>query len=212
MRINVEDAVFCLVDVQERLFPHMANKEIIEKNLITLVKGLRLHNVPFIINEQYKKGIGETIPALRELVDSYPHFEKTTFSCCKNEPTLEAIKTSDKKVVIVAGIETHVCVLQTCLDLLEEGLQPVLVTDCVSSRSDYNSIIAIERLVQAGVIPTTYESILFELTVNAKNPGISLKLCKIPIWLPSKLAASITKLLSILIHAEKENNIEIDIT
>ena len=171
MKIKVEDAVFCLVDVQERLYPHMSNKDVVEKNLVTLVKGLRIHDLPFIINEQYKKGIGETIPALRELVESDPHFEKTSFSCCGNEPTLEAIKAAGKKVVIVAGIETHVCVLQTCLDLLEEGFQPVLVTDCVTSREQHNSIMAIERLVQAGVIPTTYESLLFELTVNAKNPN-----------------------------------------
>jgi len=170
MRINVNDAVFCLVDVQERLFPHVANKEIIEQNLITLIKGFKLHNLPFIINEQYKKGLGETLPSLRELIDDDPHFEKVTFSCCKNDSTLEALKNSGKNVVIVAGIETHVCVLQTCLDLLEEGFTPVLVTDCVSSRQDYNTIMAIERMVQAGVIPTTYESILFELTLTAKSP------------------------------------------
>jgi len=171
MKIKVEDAIFCLVDVQEKLFPHVNNKEIIEKNLITLIKGLKIHNLPLIINEQYKKGLGETIPSLRELIDDEPHFEKTTFSCCGNESTLETLKASGKKVVIVAGIETHVCVLQTCLDLLEEGFQPVLVTDCVTSREQYNSVMAIERLVQAGVIPTTYESLLFELTVNAKNPN-----------------------------------------
>jgi nicotinamidase-related amidase len=170
MRINVEDTVFCLVDVQERLYPHMTNKDEIEKNLLTLVKGLKVHCVPFIVNEQYKKGIGETIPSLRELVDEYPHFEKTTFSCCKNDTTMDAIKAANKKIVIVAGIETHVCVLQTCIDLLEAGLQPVLVTDCVTSRKQRDTDIAIKRLVQAGVIPTTYESLLFELTVNAKNP------------------------------------------
>ncbi|WP_121627289.1 hydrolase [Poseidonibacter antarcticus] len=170
MRINVEDTVFCLVDVQERLYPHVTNKDEIEKNLITLVKGLKIHNVPFIVNEQYKKGIGETIPSLRELVDEDPHFEKTSFSCCKNESTLEALKSSNKKVVIVAGIETHVCVLQTCIDLLEENFQVVLVTDCVTSRKQNDTDVAIKRLVQAGVIPTTYESLLFELTVNAKNP------------------------------------------
>ena len=171
MKIKVEDALFCLVDVQEKLFPYMVNKDVIEQNLITLIKGLKIHGLPFIINEQYKKGIGETIPSLRELVENDSHFEKTTFSCCANEPTMEAIKSSGKKVVIVAGIETHVCVLQTCLDLLDAGFQPVLVTDCVSSREQYNTIMAIERLVQAGVIPTTYESLLFELTVNAKNPN-----------------------------------------
>jgi len=170
MRINVQDTVFCLVDVQERLFPHMKNKDTLEKNLVTLIKGLQLNGVPFIINEQYKKGLGGTIPALQKLVESAPHFEKTSFSCCGNEEALAAIKSTDKKVVIVAGIETHVCVLQTCLDLLAEGLQPVLVTDCVSSRSKLDSKMAIERLIQAGVIPTTYESILFELTMNAKNP------------------------------------------
>ena len=170
MRINVEDTVFCLVDVQERLYPHVTNKDEIEKNLITLVKGLKVHQVPFIVNEQYKKGIGETIPSLRELVDDYPHFEKTTFSCCKNETTMDAIKAANKKVVIVAGIETHVCVLQTCIDLLEAGLQPVLVTDCITSRKQRDTDVAIQRLIQAGVIPTTYESLLFELTVNAKNP------------------------------------------
>ena len=170
MRIDANDAVFCLVDVQERLYPHMTNKEEVEKNLVTLVKGLQLHEIPFIVNEQYKKGIGETIPSLRELVDSYPHFEKTTFSCCKNEPTMEALKAANKKFVIVAGIETHVCVLQTCIDLLEAGLQPVLVTDCVTSRKQKDTDMALQRLIQAGVVPTTYESLLFELTVNAKHP------------------------------------------
>ena len=170
MKIKAEDCVFVQVDVQEKLFPHISNKEELEKNLLILIKGLKLHNIPIIVNEQYKKGIGETISSLKELTDSYPHFEKTTFSCCGNEDGLAAIKATGKKFVILAGIETHVCVLQTALDLLEEGLQPVLVTDCVNSRKEKDKEMAIMRLVQAGVIPTTYESILFELTVNAKNP------------------------------------------
>lgn len=169
MRINVEDCLFCLVDVQERLMPHVANSKLIEKNLLTLVKGLKLHNVPFIVNEQYKKGLGETIPSLKAEIQDYSHFEKTTFSVCKNEDALNFIKQSGKKIILVAGIETHVCVMQTCLDLLEAGLQPVIVSDCVSSRAEYNTIMAIERLVQAGVVPTTYESILFELTVHSKH-------------------------------------------
>ena len=109
------------INVQDKLYPHVTNKDENEKNLITLIKGLKVLSVPFIINEQYKKGIGETIPSLNELVTEYPHFEKTTFSCYKNEETIEAINTTNKKVVIVAGIETHVCVLQTCIDLLEAG-------------------------------------------------------------------------------------------
>ncbi len=170
MRIKADDCVFVQVDIQERLFPHIDNNEELEKNLIILIQGLKLHGIPIIVNEQYKKGIGETIASLRELTDDYPHFEKTTFSCCGNEDGLAAIKATGKKIVILAGIETHVCVLQTALDLLEEGLQPVLVTDCVNSRKPKDKETAIQRLIQAGVIPTTYESLLFELTVNAKNP------------------------------------------
>ncbi len=124
----------------------------------------------FYNKEQYKKGIGETIPSLKKLVHEYPHFEKTTFSCCGNEDGLAAIKATGKKIVILAGIETHVCVLQTALDLLENGLQPVLVTDCVDSRKEKDKQMAIQRLVQAGVVPTTYEALLFELTVNSKSP------------------------------------------
>ncbi|WP_321312450.1 hydrolase [Halarcobacter sp.] len=170
MRINAKDCVFVQVDVQERLFPHIADNEELEKNLLILVKGLKLHEIPIIVNEQYKKGIGETIPSLKELTDDYPHFEKTTFSCCGNNDSLAAIKATGKNIVILAGIETHVCVLQTALDLLSEGLQPVLVTDCVNSRKAKDKDIAIQRLIQAGVIPTTYESLLFELTENAKHP------------------------------------------
>lgn len=170
MRINVNETLFCLVDVQEKLFPHIANKEELERNLLTLVKGLKVLDVPFIVNEQYKKGIGETIPSLKELVESYPTFEKTTFSCCQNQATMEAIKSANKKVVIVAGIETHVCVLQTCIDLIEAGYKVVLVTNCCGSRKQIDNDMGIQRLIQSGVIPTTYESILFELTLNAKNP------------------------------------------
>ena len=170
MRIRAQECLFVQVDVQERLFPHIADHEALEQNLVTLIKGLQLHEIPFIINEQYKKGIGETIASLRELTDDYPHFEKTTFSCCGQEDGMAAIKASGKKYVILAGIETHVCVLQTAMDLLEAGLQPVLVTDCVNSRKAKDKETAIARMVQAGVIPTTYESLLFELTVNAKNP------------------------------------------
>jgi len=131
---------------------------------------LKVLGVPFIVNEQYKKGIGETIPSLKELVETYSSYEKTTFSCCQNDETMKAIKNTNKKTVIVAGIETHVCVLQTCIDLLENGFKVVLVTDCCSSRKENDTKFAIKRLIQAGVIPTTYESILFELTLDAKNP------------------------------------------
>ena len=169
MRIKIEDTLFCLVDVQEKLFPHIGNKDELLRTLPILVKGMKTLDVPIIVNEQYKKGIGETIEPLKELVNEYEAYEKTTFSGCQNSDILNAFKKSGKKNIVVAGIETHVCVLQTCIDLLEGGFEVVLVTDCCTSRKQNDTDMAITRLVQAGVIPTTYESLLFELTLNAKN-------------------------------------------
>ncbi|TLT01035.1 hydrolase [Aliarcobacter cibarius] len=171
MRINLNDTLFCLVDVQEKLFLHIGNKEKLEKNLPILIKGMKVLNVPIIVNEQYKKGIGETIEPLKTLVNKYKFYEKTTFSACQTEEILEIFKQSGKKNIVVAGIETHVCVLQTCIDLLENNFNVILVTNCCGSRKKLDHKMAIKRLIQAGAIPTTYESILFELTVDSKNPN-----------------------------------------
>ncbi|AYJ80787.1 hydrolase [Aliarcobacter cryaerophilus ATCC 43158] len=171
MRINLEETLFCLVDVQEKLFPHIGNKDELERTLPILVKGMKTLDIPIIVNEQYKKGIGETIPVLKELVSEYTAYEKTTFSGCQSDEILNAFKKSGKNNIVVAGIETHVCVLQTCIDLLENGFNVILVTNCCGSRTKLDHKIAIKRLVQAGVVPTTYESILFELTLDAKNPN-----------------------------------------
>lgn len=169
MRVDKENTLTLVVDIQERLFPHMQNKEELLENCTKLIKGLQLLEVPFILNEQYPKGIGATLPELKELLPTLSAYEKVTFSCCKNDATLQAIKEADKKYVIVFGIEAHVCVLQSVLDLLALGYTPVLVTDCISSRKESDKNVAITRMIQAGAIPSTYESLLFELCVSAKN-------------------------------------------
>jgi len=169
MRIQSDKAQALVVDIQEKLFPHMSEKEQFLSTTIKLIKGLKLLKIPFIINEQYPKGIGHTITPIKELLEDENPYEKTTFSCCKTDSTMQAIKNKNKKFVIVFGIETHVCVMQSVLDLLEAGLTPVLVTDCVSSRNPYDKEIAIRRMENEGAILTTYESLLFELCIDAKN-------------------------------------------
>ena len=169
MRIQSDKAQALVVDIQEKLFPHMSEKEQFLSTTIKLIKGLKLLKIPFIINEQYPKGIGHTITPIKELLEDENPYEKTTFSCCKTDSTMQAIKNKNKKFVIVFGIETHVCIMQSVLDLLEAGLTPVLVTDCVSSRNPYDKEIAIRRMENEGAILTTYESLLFELCIDAKN-------------------------------------------
>lgn len=171
MRIPKDETIVLVVDVQEKLFGHIYNHEGLLKNMTILLKGLKELHLPFIINEQYKKGLGATIPEVEAIVKDDAHFEKVSFSCLQNAPTSEAILTCKKKYAIVMGVETHVCVLQTCLDLLEKGMVPIVITDCVGSRKLGDHEVALQRLTQSGAILATYESILFELCVSAKEPA-----------------------------------------
>ncbi len=169
MRILKENALGLIVDVQEKLFPHIHEHENLSRNIEILIEGLKILEVPVIVTEQYKKGLGETIPNLAKLVNDYPHCEKTAFSCCDDPGIMEKIELSSRQEVILAGIESHICLLQTALDLKERGFFPVVVEDCVASRNPENKRIAITRLVQEGVFITSYESILFELCRYAGN-------------------------------------------
>ncbi|WP_024953800.1 hydrolase [Sulfurospirillum arcachonense] len=169
MRIDLQQTQALVVDIQEKIFPHISNNELLLKNTLKLIKGLKILQVPFILNEQYPQGIGYTIEPIKELLKNEIAYEKFTFSCCKTDTTMNVIKQNKKKFVIVFGIEAHVCVLQSVLDLLEHGFIPVLVTDCINSRNSNDKTVAIQRMIQAGAIPTTYESILFELCLSSKN-------------------------------------------
>ncbi|TRX63182.1 hydrolase [Carboxylicivirga sp. M1479] len=163
MRLLKENVIGVVVDIQERLFPHINEHEQLEKNTKILVQGLKALEAPFLITEQYKKGLGDTIEGIETLVKDDAHFEKMAFSCCDDPKFMEALETSTKRTVVLAGMETHICMLQTAIDLRERGYTPVIVEDCVSSRTPENKAIAIERMRQEGVIVTSYESILFEL-------------------------------------------------
>ena len=169
MRIVKEDTIALVIDVQEKLFPHIFESEKLERNLNILVEGLKLLHVPIIVSEQYKKGLGETIPSLKELIQDYPHTEKTAFSCCDEPIIQEKIELSGKRNIILAGIESHVCLLQTAIDLKERGFNPIVVADCISSRTIENKQLALVRYQQEGVIVTSYESILFELCRYAQG-------------------------------------------
>ncbi len=168
MRIAKNQTIAIAVDVQERLFPHIFEHDKLEENLLRLIPGLRALDIPIIVTEQYTKGLGVTIPSIREaLGDNYAPVEKLSFSCCGVSPVMDQLARAGKKNVILFGIETHVCVLQTALDLAQEGYRPVVIDDCVSSRKPNDKRVALERMRQSGAVVSTYESILFEMCVNA---------------------------------------------
>lgn len=169
MRILKEHTSAIVIDIQERLFPHIYDHKALEKNVNILIQGLNLLKIPVIVTEQYRKGLGPTIESVSgNLIDFHP-IEKMSFSCCDESKFLKDLMLKNSKHVIIAGIETHVCVLQTVIDLVDNGFHPVVVEDCVSSRKANDKHMAIERMRSEGAIISTYESILLEICRIAGN-------------------------------------------
>ncbi|MFV0593181.1 MAG: isochorismatase family protein [Draconibacterium sp.] len=164
MRITKEDTAGLIIDIQERLYPAMNKKETLLKNCKILIEGLNHLNVPLMVTQQYTKGLGETLPEVKALIPGIEHFEKKDFSCFDVPEIRGKLISLNARNVIICGIESHVCVLQTAVDLKEAGLNPIVVMDCVSSRTAENFELAKERFRHEGILMTSYESILFELT------------------------------------------------
>lgn len=164
MRITKANTVCLIIDIQERLFPAMYEKEILLKNCRVLVEGMSELKLPLIVTQQYTKGLGATISEIKSIISEFSFIEKRDFSCCDESAVLMKLKELEAKNIIICGIESHVCVLQTAVDLKEAGFNPIVVVDCVSSRTKKNIELAKERFRIEGILMTSYESILFELT------------------------------------------------
>jgi nicotinamidase-related amidase len=161
--------VALVIDIQEKLFPHIDNHDSLQTNCKILLSGLNVLGIPVVVTEQYSKGLGSTIKKLSNLITDFDPIEKLSFSCCGEKKFLEAVHEYGKRNIIICGIETHVCVLQTVIDLIERGYHPVIIEDCVSSRKPKDRETALKRMAREGVIITTYESILFELCEVART-------------------------------------------
>lgn len=170
MRITKQNTVGLVIDIQERLVPAMTDKEELIRNNKILIAGLQELNVPLLVTQQYTKGLGETVEEIKSVIHDFNPIEKKDFSCCDETSVLEELKKLEAKNVIICGIESHVCVLQTAIDLKDAGYTPVVVMDCVSSRKLDNLDLAAERFRYEGILMTSYESILFELTRSSGAP------------------------------------------
>jgi len=169
MRILQNETAGVVIDIQEKLLPHIHEGEIILQNCLKLIEGLQILSIPILITQQYSKGLGSTVPSIIQKFSEFTYIEKISFSCYEEPAFAEKVLSMGKPDIILCGIEAHVCVLQTCLELLNAGLIPVVVEDCISSRKPNDKRIAIERMRQEGARITTLESLLFELNRCAGN-------------------------------------------
>lgn len=173
IKLNKENTVLVLIDIQERLLPAMDEMErsLLEDRNLVLTKGCKVLNVPILVTQQYTKGLGPTIPSLREALGEFTPVEKTAFSAGREPSFMEALEALGKKIVILTGIEAHVCVMQTALDLMEKGYTVFLPVDCIGSRKPMDKKFAAKRMASAGAQLATCESVLFELCGGAREPG-----------------------------------------
>jgi nicotinamidase-related amidase len=167
-QMSAGDTALLVIDVQEKLMPRILGAAAVARNIAFLIDGARLLGLPVLATEQYPKGLGPTIPELAQRLPERP--EKLAFSSCAVPSVVETLRREARPKVVLAGIETHVCVLNTALDLLAQGFRVYLAADAVGSRYAVDHDIALRRLEQAGAILATAETCVFEWTNGAHHP------------------------------------------
>jgi nicotinamidase-related amidase len=167
--LNRKKSALVIVDIQERIYKVMRKHEKLIENVLKLIKGSKILNIPIYHTEQYPKGLGITNEQIKEELTGEA-IQKLTFSCLGAQDLFEQLRRKNVEQVIVCGIETHVCVQQTVLDLLANNFQVYVPVNCVSSRSKIDYKTAINKMAKHGAEITTVESILFELLQICGSP------------------------------------------
>jgi nicotinamidase-related amidase len=167
--LNPEDTVLVLIDVQEKLARAMLDREALVENAIKMVSGAKILGVPIIRTEQNPNGLGPTIPELGALLSDVEPITKLSFSCCGEPRFMDELSKLGRKQILVGGIESHVCVYQTVLELVPLGYEVQVLVDVVSSRTVENRNIGLERCKAAGASMTSVETSLFEMLRAAEG-------------------------------------------
>jgi nicotinamidase-related amidase len=162
MLIRRTDSLLLVVDIQQKLAPAIHDSERVVANSVRLLDGARRLGIPAFLSEQYVKGLGPSLEAVRNAAGDATFFEKTHFSCAAEPGVVDLLRAAKRPQIILTGTETHVCVLQTAFGLLAAGFEVYLVADAASSRTPENRSAAIERMRAGGIEIVTTEMVLFE--------------------------------------------------
>jgi len=161
--LRTDKTALLIIDIQKKILPVILNNQMVIENTLKLIRGFKILSLPVYYTEQYSKGLGNTIPEIQNELAGIKPFEKMSFSCSGAGKLFDELKERNLTQIILAGIETHVCVQQTALDLLASDFQVIIAADAVSSRKDIDYKFALERMKSNGAEITTTESALFEL-------------------------------------------------
>lgn len=165
--LSKDDSALVIVDIQDRLANAMRERESVINNCLHMIELAKMYSIPILVTEQYPKGLGRTVEEIRSAIPDYAPIEKVSFSCCGEQGFVARLRTLGRKTIVLTGMETHVCVLQTCIELLKEGFIIHLVKDAVCSRAKDNWNTGVEFMRDAGAVVTCTETVLFQLLKTA---------------------------------------------
>ena len=170
--LDAGESFLLVVDVQAKLYAAMGSecKSLLPLKAGILIRVAKAFDIPIIVSEQYPSGLGGTIEELSSYLEGIPRYEKLYFSCFRDTTLKHAIEDTSRKTAIVCGVEVHVCVLETCLDLLDGGYSVFVASDATCSRHDHDKLISLDTLRHAGAIVYPTEAIAFMLLEKAGTP------------------------------------------
>jgi nicotinamidase-related amidase len=165
--LNREKTGLLVIDVQEKLMQVMSRQERVVDNITKLLELSKLYHLPVILTEQHPKWLGPTLASIKDVLPRYEPIAKLHFNCCDAEGFNERLDSEGLKNIIVAGVESHVCVFQTCVSLLNRGLRLHVPGDAVDSRTDENRQIGLALMNRAGAFITSTETVIYQLLRKA---------------------------------------------
>ncbi len=169
--LKPEESLVLIIDIQEKLVKACAHTESIVKKSSILGEAAKILSIPVVVTEQYPQGLGDTAEPLKEALGNSVHYiEKTNFSALREEGFSEKLTSFNKKQILLCGIETHICVYQTCAELIEAGYEVYVIKDAVSSRNEYEYSTGLELMKSDGAKLTCVETVLFEWLGSSKHP------------------------------------------
>lgn len=168
--LTTDKVVLVVIDMQGKLAQSMYRKELLFENVQKIIKGAQVLGIPILVTEQNPRGLGPTTPEIAGLIPGVRRIAKLSFSCCGDELFSDALSALQRRQVLLSGIEAHVCLYQTTVDLRASGYEVHVVADATSSRTPVNRDVGLQKMKDAGAIITSVETVLFELLRVAEGP------------------------------------------
>ena len=171
--LEAEQCALVVIDIQEKLLPPIFQKDQLVRNAQLLIRAAGILNIPALVSTQYAKGLGGTVPEIASLLPGTEAIDKTLFSCFGSDPFCGALKRlpGQRNTLLMCGMESHICVMQTALGALREGYLVHVASDAVSSRTEWNWKIGLERMRAAGAVISSTEMMIYELMRSSSSPA-----------------------------------------